>query len=43
VDTEWADSSVKAVLQNLNQISDQKCNAACNNASRHHNYLLFWE
>jgi Fe-Mn family superoxide dismutase len=41
--TEWADKSVEEVLQNLNQIPDDKRKAVRNNAGGHYNHSLFWE
>jgi Fe-Mn family superoxide dismutase len=41
--TEWADRPVEEVLQNLNQIPDEKRNAVRNNAGGHYNHSLFWE
>jgi Fe-Mn family superoxide dismutase len=41
--TEWADKSVEEVLQNLNQIPDDKRSAVRNNAGGHYNHSLFWE
>jgi Fe-Mn family superoxide dismutase len=41
--TEWADKPVEEVLQNLNQIPDDKRNAVRNNAGGHYNHSLFWE
>ncbi len=41
--TEWADKSVEEVLQNLNQIPQDKQKAVRNNAGGHYNHSLFWE
>ncbi len=41
--TEWADRPVEDVLQNLNQISDDKRGAVRNNAGGHYNHSLFWQ
>jgi superoxide dismutase, Fe-Mn family len=41
--TEWADKPVEEVLQNLNQIPEDKRNAVRNNAGGHYNHSLFWE
>ena len=41
--TEWADRPVEEVLQNLDQLSDEKRNAVRNNAGGHYNHSLFWE
>jgi Fe-Mn family superoxide dismutase len=41
--TEWADKSVEEVLQNLDQIPEDKRNAVRNNAGGHYNHSLFWE
>jgi superoxide dismutase, Fe-Mn family len=41
--TEWADKPVEEVLQNLNEIPDDKRNAVRNNAGGHYNHSLFWE
>jgi Fe-Mn family superoxide dismutase len=41
--TEWADKSVVEVLQNLDQIPDDKRSAVRNNAGGHYNHSLFWE
>jgi Fe-Mn family superoxide dismutase len=41
--TEWANRPVEEVLQNLNQIPDDKRNAVRNNAGGHYNHSLFWE
>ena len=41
--TEWADKPVEEVLQNLDQIPDDKRNAVRNNAGGHYNHSLFWE
>jgi superoxide dismutase, Fe-Mn family len=41
--TEWADRPVEEVLQNLNQIPEDKRNAVRNNAGGHYNHSLFWE
>jgi len=40
--TEWADRPVEEVLQNLDQISDEKRNAVRNNTGGHYNHSLFW-
>jgi Fe-Mn family superoxide dismutase len=40
--TDWADRPVEEVLQNLNQIADDKRNAVRNNAGGHYNHSLFW-
>ena len=41
--TDWADKSVEEVLQNLNQIPEDKRSAVRNNAGGHYNHSLFWE
>ena len=41
--TAWADRSVEEVLQNLDQIPDEKRNAVRNNAGGHYNHSLFWQ
>ena len=41
--TEWAERPVEPVLQNLDQIPDEKRNAVRNNAGGHYNHSLFWE
>ena len=41
--TEWAEKSVEEVLQNLNQIPEDKRNAVRNNAGGHYNHSLFWD
>jgi superoxide dismutase, Fe-Mn family len=41
--TDWADKSVEEVLQNLNQIPEDKRGAVRNNAGGHYNHSLFWE
>jgi Fe-Mn family superoxide dismutase len=41
--TDWADRPVEEVLQNLNQIPEDKRNAVRNNAGGHYNHSLFWE
>src|SRR5438477_12687265 len=41
--TEWADKPVEEVLQNLDQIPDDKRSAVRNNAGGHYNHSLFWE
>ncbi|HTX30009.1 MAG TPA: superoxide dismutase [Solirubrobacteraceae bacterium] len=41
--TEWADKPVEEVLQNLNQIPEDKRKAVRNNAGGHYNHSLFWE
>ena len=41
--TEWADKPVEEVLQNLNQIPDDKRGAVRNNAGGHYNHSLFWQ
>jgi Fe-Mn family superoxide dismutase len=41
--TDWADKSVEEVLQNLNQIPEDKRNAVRNNAGGHYNHSLFWQ
>ncbi len=41
--TEWADKPVEEVLQNLNQIPDDKRGAVRNNGGGHYNHSLFWE
>ena len=40
--TEWADRPVEDVLQNLDQIPDDKRNVVRNNAGGHYNHSLFW-
>jgi Fe-Mn family superoxide dismutase len=41
--TEWADKPVEEVLQNLDQIPEDKRKAVRNNAGGHYNHSLFWE
>jgi Fe-Mn family superoxide dismutase len=41
--TEWADKPVEEVLENLDQIPDDKRGAVRNNAGGHYNHSLFWE
>jgi Fe-Mn family superoxide dismutase len=41
--TEWADRPVEDVLQNLDQIPEDKRNVVRNNAGGHYNHSLFWE
>jgi Fe-Mn family superoxide dismutase len=41
--TEWADKSVEEVLQNLDQIPEDKRNVVRNNAGGHYNHSRFWE
>ncbi|HLY48060.1 MAG TPA: superoxide dismutase [Solirubrobacteraceae bacterium] len=41
--TEWADKPVEEVLQNLNQVPEDKRGAVRNNAGGHYNHSLFWE
>jgi Fe-Mn family superoxide dismutase len=41
--TEWADKPVEEVLQNLDQLPDDKRTAVRNNAGGHANHTLFWE
>jgi superoxide dismutase, Fe-Mn family len=41
--TDWADKSVEEVLQNLNEIPQDKRGAVRNNAGGHYNHSLFWE
>ena len=41
--TEWAEKPVEEVLQNLQQVPEDKRNAVRNNAGGHYNHSLFWE
>ena len=41
--TEWADRPVEEVLQNLDQIPDDKRQVVRNNGGGHYNHTLFWE
>jgi superoxide dismutase, Fe-Mn family len=41
--TEWAEKPIEEVLQNLDQIPDDKRNAVRNNGGGHYNHSLFWE
>jgi Fe-Mn family superoxide dismutase len=41
--TEWADQSVEDVLQNLDQLPEDKRTPVRNNAGGHANHSLFWE
>jgi superoxide dismutase, Fe-Mn family len=41
--TAWADRPIEEVLQNLDQISEEKRTAVRNNAGGHYNHSLFWE
>jgi Fe-Mn family superoxide dismutase len=41
--TDWAEKSVEEVLQNLNQIPEDKRKPVRNNAGGHYNHSLFWE
>jgi Fe-Mn family superoxide dismutase len=40
--TEWADRPVAQVLQNLDQIPDDRRSVVRNNAGGHYNHSLFW-
>jgi superoxide dismutase, Fe-Mn family len=40
--TEWAERPVEEVLQNLDQIPEEKRNIVRNNAGGHYNHSLFW-
>jgi superoxide dismutase, Fe-Mn family len=41
--TDWADSSVEEVLQNIDQLPEDKRGPVRNNAGGHANHSLFWE
>jgi Fe-Mn family superoxide dismutase len=41
--TEWADRPVEEVLQNLQELPDDKRGPVRNNAGGHYNHSLFWE
>jgi Fe-Mn family superoxide dismutase len=41
--TEWEDSPIEEVLQNLSAIPDDKRNVVRNNGGGHYNHSLFWE
>jgi Fe-Mn family superoxide dismutase len=41
--TDWADSSVEEVLQNLDSLPEDKRGPVRNNAGGHANHTLFWE
>jgi superoxide dismutase, Fe-Mn family len=41
--TEWAEKPIEEVLQNLDQIPDDKRTAVRNNGGGHYNHSLFWE
>src|ERR1700710_1405787 len=41
--TDWADKPIEEVLQNLNEIPDDKRTAVRNNGGGHYNHSLFWE
>src|SRR5918998_5161234 len=41
--TEWADKPIEEVIQNLDQIPDDKRTAVRNNGGGHYNHSLFWE
>ena len=41
--TEWADKPVEEVLQNLDQLPEDKRGPVRNNAGGHYNHSLFWE
>jgi Fe-Mn family superoxide dismutase len=41
--TAWADRSIEEVLQNLDQISEEKRTVVRNNAGGHYNHSLFWQ
>jgi superoxide dismutase, Fe-Mn family len=41
--TEWAERDVNEVLQNLDQLPDDKRTAVRNNAGGHSNHTFFWE
>jgi Fe-Mn family superoxide dismutase len=41
-DTGWADAPVAEVLQNLDQLPDDRRSAVRNNAGGHYNHSLFW-
>ncbi|MDQ6804357.1 MAG: superoxide dismutase [Actinomycetota bacterium] len=40
--TEWTDRTVDEVLQNLDQLPEEKRTAVRNNAGGHYNHSLFW-
>ena len=40
--TEWADKKPKEVVENLDQIPEDKRTAVRNNAGGHHNHCMFW-
>ena len=41
--TDWADTSIEEVLQNLDAVPDDKRAAVRNNGGGHYNHTLFWE
>ena len=41
--TEWADRPVEEVLQNLDQLPEDKRTVVRNNGGGHYNHTLFWE
>jgi superoxide dismutase, Fe-Mn family len=41
--TDWADKSVEEVLQNIDQLPEDKRGPVRNNAGGHANHTLFWE
>ncbi len=41
--TDWEDKPIEEVLQNLDQIPDDKRTAVRNNGGGHYNHSLFWE
>jgi Fe-Mn family superoxide dismutase len=41
--TDWADRDIEEVLQNLDQIPDDKRTVVRNNGGGHYNHTLFWE
>ncbi len=41
--TEWADRPVEEVLQNLDQLPEDKRTAVRNNGGGHYNHTLFWK
>lgn len=41
--TDWADKNIEEVLQNLDQLPEDKQTAVRNNGGGHYNHSIFWE